>query len=246
MHESTMRTILLFGLLTFLGPFNAATATPIRTYELSLTFSCIDDWSTSESECLNEFADVRTGRSVQTNVAYKGQFTVVESAFETDGYKDVGFASFYFALGDTVWDSGRPCNLAVAASDYCGTRGYNPETRCCGLGAPWTFLVKDHELDGLCCGVFGRQDFPFMDLYSQEWNGTFVGGLVDNFAGVSAFYYRGLPECPDCVNPFYALGTFTFIRVPEPAASSLFALGLLVVAFRWRSMTSNALKRALG
>jgi hypothetical protein len=196
-----------------------AHAVPIRSYQFDVRFDCVGPSGGDESACGHELGGVLVG------VSYTGQFTVAESLFDTDGYKDVGFDTFFFALADTVWDSTRPCRT-VGGSDFCGTRGFNPETRQGGF-VPWTLLVQNHELSNICCGVFGIMDSPFVDLLPAGWDINLGPPLGANYAAVTAFFRT---ECPtpgasQCQSSLFGRGTYSLQRVSEPGTLALIALG---------------------
>jgi hypothetical protein len=192
-------------------------ATPVRTYSLDITFDCVFG---AGPECLDALGGVQTGTT------YSGWFTIAENVFATDGYTDVGFDQFYFSLADTVWDSTRPCRSAVDPSDYCGSRGFNPQTNEGGL-RPWTLLIENHELKNICCGVFGIQDTPFINLF-PEWNPL---GFPANSAGVTAWYDFTCPSGHGvCRGKVSGQGSYSIHLVSEPETVALMFMG---VAFAW-------------
>jgi hypothetical protein len=91
----------------------------------------------------------------------------------------------------------------------------------------------------LCCGVYGRSDQPFIDLYSHQWPFNPLTGDRD-YVLATPFYYSGIPECPDCRQAIAAFGEFSFFRVREPSPSSLLAFGLLAIAFVARRRPSRS------
>jgi hypothetical protein len=195
-------------------PCGGALAVPLKTYDLSIVFSSC---TTLERACAAD-------DPVTTGVAYHGSFTIDATALQTDGYSNAGFESFLLTLGDFTWDSLNP----APASDYVGSRFFNPETDTGGFG-PWTLLVQGGELAGICCGVFGLSDTPFVDLFSFS-----RFGLPENFVGVNAF--GGSQRFN-----FQAEGSFSFKPVPEPGALALFSLGVgLLGALGWSKQRKSA------
>ena len=173
-------------------------------YDLSIVFT---ECSTAGRACTDEDA-------VSTGVAYHGTFGIDAAALLTDGYHDVGFESFFLSLGGYTWDSLDP------GSDYVGSRFSNPETGEGGFG-PWTLLVQNGQLAGICCGVFGASDTPFVDLYS--FNSPFG---QNNYVNVTAQDF-GRPA-------FSAQGTFSFKAVDAPGSVLLVIMGLLFWSLRTR------------
>jgi hypothetical protein len=198
-HVMRITAILLFaGALAWAG---SAQAIPVRTYALNLEIqSCV---------------------SGPCGTQYTGYFTVAESALTTDGYMDVGFESFYLAAGPTVWDSLNP----YPASDYFGSRGSNPITGIHGF-LPWTLLVEHGEVIGICCGVYGGGDVPFVDLYS--WDGS--PGFPSSFHTLPylGIVTGGLPG-----EGFAGQGTFLIHRVAEPSTFVLSIIGIAVLIWLW-------------
>ena len=209
---TAFRSALLIALF-FVAP--QIHATPVRTYALDITFDCV---SGGGPECLNQLGGVQTGTT------YSGWFTITESAFATDGYTDIGFDQFFFSLADTVWDSTRPCQSAVDPSDFCGTRGYNPQTQEGGF-RPWTLLIENHELKNICCGVFGIADAPFIDLF-PDWNPY---GFPANYAGVTAEYnFSCGSDSGVCRGNVFGRGSYNIHLVSEPESVALMFLGVAV------------------
>ena len=192
-------TILWLALAGAALPASSALAVPLRTYDLSLEFSSC---ATLERECT-------AADPVSTGITYHGSFTIDATVLQTDGYSNAGFQSFLLTLGDFTWDSINP----APASDYVGSRFFNPATDTGGFG-PWTLLVQGGELAGICCGVFGLSDAPFVDLFSFS-----RFGLPSNFVGVNAF--GGSQRFN-----FQAQGSFSFQPVPIAGSLALLGIGL--------------------
>jgi hypothetical protein len=190
--------VLLAGLVL---PLCESSATMLRTYDLELTFS----------ECLSGGVACAAGDPVTTGVAYHGSFSVDAAHLATDGFKNVGFDSFFLQLGSFVWDSQNP----FPGSDYAGSRFFNPSDNSGGIG-PWTLLVESGEVTGICCGVFGIGDVPFVDLFSWA---PFGLPFEPNHVGVNAFEPGGFS--------FTAAGTFNIRQIPEPASLALVLVSLL-------------------
>lgn len=189
-------------LLTLAGmalPMSGAFAMPLKTYDLSIQFN---NCTTLERDCA-------AGDPVTSGVTYHGSFTIDPTVLQTDGYTNAGFQSFFLTLGDFTWDSLSP----APGSDYAGSRFYNPATDSGGFG-PWTLLVQGGELAGICCGVFGLSDTPFVDLFSFS-----RFGLPPNFVSVNAF--GGSQRFN-----FQAQGSFSFKPVAEPGSLALIGLGM--------------------
>jgi len=191
------RTLLLAAAAVAL-PSTGALAMPVKTYDLALQFS----------SCTTLERDCTAADPVSTGVTYHGSFTIDPTVLQTDGYTNAGFQSFFLTLGDFTWDSLNP----APASDYVGSRFYNPATDAGGFG-PWTLLVQGGELAGICCGVFGMSDTPFVDLLSFSRFGS-----PPNFANVNAF--GGSQRFN-----FQAQGSFAFTAIAEPGSLALLGLG---------------------
>ena len=103
-----------------LGSSNAlATPVNIANYRLDVIFSTCSVFGGGGGD---ERACALTD-PVRAGVTYSGNFTIDASALETDGYKNVGFETFYFSLGGTVWDSTK----LFPESDFSGSRcGVDP------------------------------------------------------------------------------------------------------------------------
>ena len=186
-------------------PLSGALAVPVKTYDLSIQFSSC---TTLDRACA-------AGDPVSAGVTYHGSFTIDPTLLQTDGYINAGFQSFLLTLGDFTWDSLSP----APASDYRGSRFYNPDTDAGGFG-PWTLLVKGGELAGICCGVFGVADNPFVDLMSFSRFDS-----PPNTVNVSALGSNRFS--------FQAQGTFSFAPVAEPGSLALLGAGLLGSAAFW-------------
>jgi hypothetical protein len=191
-----MRTLLLAAAAATL-PLTGAFAMPVKTYDLAVQFS----------SCTTLARDCSAADPVNTGATYHGSFTIDSTVLQTDGYSNAGFQSFFLTLGDFTWDSLDP------SSDYRGSRFYNPETDTGGFG-PWTLLVQNGELAGICCGVFGLSDTPFVDLLSFSRSGSPPNLVnVNAFGGSQRFNFQ-------------AQGSFSFRPVPEPGSLALVALGI--------------------
>lgn len=210
-----MRTTILGLALAGAALFTTgALAVPLKTYDLSIEFS----------SCTTLGRDCAASDPVATGVTYHGSFTIDATVLETDGFSNAGFQSFLLTLGDFTWDSLNP----APASDYLGSRFYNPQTDMGGFG-PWTLLVQGGELTGICCGVFGQSDTPFVDLYSFS-----PFDLPSNFISVNAL--GGSQRFN-----FQAQGTFSFRPVPIPGTLALLGLGFAVLGgAAWRPRRLNA------
>ncbi len=218
----------LFAALVTIGlcvariPSALAVPVDVQNYRLDVIFSkCFVGASLEGTACA--LTD-----PVHAGVTYSGRFSIDASVLSTDGYKDVGFESFYFALGSTVWDSSRP----YPDSDYSGSRFNNPSTGAAGFG-PWTLLVQDGELAGICCGVFGISDFPWMDLYNWGYVGD-QGPIA--FANVTGLMD---PRFTGYTRSFFAQGAFSIHRIPEPSTLVLLSLALVMLAFETRRRSSR-------
>lgn len=179
-------------------PVSSALAVPLKTYDLSIVF---DSCTTFDRTCA-------ASDPVSTGITYHGSFTIDSSVLQTDGYSNAGFQSFLLTLGDFTWDSLNP----APDSDYVGSRFYNPATDIGGFG-PWTLLVQGGELAGICCGVFGLSDVPFVDLLSFS-----RFGAPPNFVNVSALGSQRFS--------FQAQGSFSFRPIPTPGSLALFGFGV--------------------
>lgn len=210
-----MRAIKLFVLLTAatwaVPGIPTALAMPIATYQLDIIFSSCTYNHGGYGERPCAFTD-----PVRAGVTYSGKFTIDASVLETDGYKNTGFESFYFALGSTVWDSTKP----LPESDYVGSRQYDPtDPEMQGFG-PWTLLVQDGKLAGICCGVYGEGDMPWMDLVSWTKGDSTPDPIA--YLNVNA-YMTPFPN----TSSFWGLGAFSFHQVPEPGTLGLLGIGLV-------------------
>ena len=206
-------TLVIFGLCVARMPPAVAVPVDVQTYRLDVIFSKCSVGASLEGEACALTDPVHAG------VTYSGTFSIDAAVLSTDGYKDVGFESFYFALGATVWDSSRP----DPDSDYSGSRFNNPSTSAAGFG-PWTLLVQDGELAGICCGVFSSSDFPWMDLYNWGY-GTDQGPMA--FANVTGLMD---PRFIGNTRSFFAQGAFSIHRVPEPSTLLLLSIALSMLA----------------
>jgi hypothetical protein len=206
-------TILWLALAGAVLSASSVLAVPLKTYDLNIQFSSC---TTLERECTS--AD-----PVSTGVSYHGSFTIDATVLQTDGYSNAGFQSFLLTLGDFTWDSLNP----APASDYVGSRFFNPDTDNGGFG-PWTLLVQGGELVGICCGVFGLSDTPFVDLFSFS-----RFGMPANYVGVNAF--GGSQRFN-----FQAQGSFSFSPVPGPGSLALLGIGLGVLAAAWQRRGSGS------
>ena len=190
-------------LITTLAPFADASAMALRNYDLSIVFT----------DCVAAGTRACTAADpVSTGITYHGNFTIDAAALQSDGYNDFGFQSFNLSLGGFTWDSLAP----YPRSEYAGSRFFNPQTRNGGFG-PWTLLVEQGELSGICCGVYGSADVPFVDLYSFG-----PLGAQPNVANVLA---AGPGR-----TPFAAQGSFSFRPVTEPGSALLMVSGLILLA----------------
>lgn len=188
-------------------PLSSAMAIPLKTYDLSIVFSSC---TTLDRACA-------ASDPVSAGVTYHGSFTIDPTVLQTDGYSNAGFQSFLLTLGDFTWDSLNP----TPASDYAGSRFFNPDTNMGGFG-PWTLLVQGGQLAGICCGVFGASDTPFVDLFSFS-----PFGLPPNYVNVNASGGRNRFN-------FQAQGSFSFSPVPTPGSLALFGIGAaLLGALGW-------------
>jgi hypothetical protein len=201
-------------------PLGSALGMPLKNYDLSIVFSSC---STLERDCT-------AADPVSTGVTYHGSFSIDPTVLQTDGYSNAGFQSFLLTLGDFTWDSLNP----APASDYVGSRFFNPATDTGGFG-PWTLLVQGGELAGICCGVFGLSDTPFVDLFSFSRFGS-----PPNFVNVNAF--GGSQRFN-----FQAQGSFSFTPIAAPGSLALFGAGLgLLGALGWmRKRQRTETQRAL-
>lgn len=223
-----MTTRSLFAVLVTIGlcvariPSALAVPVHIQNYRLDVIFNkCVVGVGTPQSDTACALTD-----PVHAGVTYSGMFSIDATALSTDGYKDVGFESFYFALGATVWDSSRP----YPNSDYAGSRFNNPISSAAGFG-PWTLLVQDGELAGICCGVFGEGDFPWMDLYNWGYAGDQGPMAFANVAGLMD------PRFTGNTRSFFAQGSFSIHRIPEPSTLMLVSIGFSMLAFGRRRRT---------
>jgi hypothetical protein len=198
-ERNRMRTrTLLLAAAGVLLPLTSALAIPLKTYDLAIQFS----------SCTTLERDCAASDPVSTGVTYHGSFTIDPTVLQTDGFSNAGFQSFLLTLGDFTLDSLSPAPL----SDYQGSRFYNPATDSGGFG-PWTLLVQGGELAGICCGVFGSSDTPFVDLMSFSRFDS-----PPNYVGVNAF--GGSQRFN-----FQAQGSFSFKPIAEPGSLALLALG---------------------
>jgi len=192
----------------------SALAIPLKTYDLSIVFSSC---TTLERECA-------ASDPVSTGVTYHGSFTIDSTVLQTDGFSNAGFQSFLLTLGDFTWDSLNPAPL----SDYVGSRFFNPSTDTGGFG-PWTLLVQGGELAGICCGVFGLSDTPFVDLFSFGRSGQAPNSVnVNAFGGSQRFNFQ-------------AQGSFSFAPIPTPGSLALLGVGIGLLGIGvWRSKRRHA------
>jgi len=202
-----------------------ALATPIDNYRFDIVFNCV--LQSGGDPCKDDVGGIKPG------TLYSGFLGISSDVLATtNGFVNGGVESFYFALGDTVWDSSRPCN-GPSGSDYCGSRGVN------GFGSPFTLDIQNGQLLGICCSAFGSADFPFVDLVSDVFPQS--GG--SNVATVTGFY-RDFQVCPGnpggCRLAVEGRGTFSLTHVPEPPTLALFGFGLGALAFVWRRRSAVA------
>jgi hypothetical protein len=199
-------------------PLSSALAIPLKSYDLSIVFSSC---TTGDRQCA-------ASDPVSTGVTYHGSFSIDSTVLQTDGFSNAGFQSFLLTLGDFTWDSLNP----APASDYVGSRFYNPATDMGGFG-PWTLLVQGGELAGICCGVFGLADTPFVDLFSFSRTGAAPNSVSVNALGGSQRFN------------FQAQGSFSFSPIPIPGSLALFGIGIgLLGAAVWRSRRRESGARA--
>ena len=101
-----------------------------------------------------------------------------------------------------------------------------------GFG-PWTLHVTNGQLDGICCGVYGAWDVPFIDLYSWSVPG---GNFPQNFFNVNAASFGAFS--------FKGQGAFSIHAIPEPnlplsVLTLLVFVSLIVLTPRLRRHTRS-------
>ena len=220
MHSSLLRVAI--GVFALLFSF-AAQAIPIRTYGLDITLNCIASTSGPDPSCRDELGGVHAGTT------YTAHMSFAEDVFATDGYINAPLESFYFALAETVWDSNHPnCSVVIdESSGFCGVRHLNSPDIPGDEGL--TLHIANHEIVGLCCGVFGGLDIPFIDLVS-----TFPDLNGPTTAYVTALYHES--PGPQGRRLLSASGAVSIRQVSEPSVLALSIAGLLLLTgFRWRT-----------
>jgi hypothetical protein len=157
---------------------------------------------------------------------HTGFFALDSAVLEHEGLIATVPLFFYFGINGNVWDSQNP-NYGNSGSEFAGYRYFCPvpgEFSC--LFGGWTIDVAGGHLRGICCGVYGTSDFPFIDL-GGSWPLSAINPTMGNYILIDA---GGLATAADghtfILPSIRATGTYSFSLIPEPATLVLILIAL--------------------
>lgn len=207
-------------LLSLIAYASAARATPIL-YSMTL--------HGSGQIVSNTYATDQSGthlvKTTTENViggTYHGLFAIDSSILGTDGTQQQGAPLIFFTLqiADDIWSYHLPNNNAFAGFRGPGDFSYEPG-----------FNIANGRLIGMCGGVYGGADIPFVD-FAQCDNGSYPNTF--SAVGDEFIVPNGTFSFPDLVE-----GTFTIQEVSEPGALLLAVVGFLFLAVAWPQRRSR-------
>ena len=156
---------------------------------------------------------VKTTTENVVGATYHGLFAIDSSILATDGTQEQGAPLIFFTLqiADDIWSYHLPNNNAFAGFRGPGDFSYEPG-----------FNIVNGRLIGMCGGVYGAADVPFVD-FAQCDNGSYPN--MFSAVGDGFIVPNGTFSFPDLVE-----GTFTIQEVAEPGALLLAVVGFLSLA----------------
>ncbi len=153
-----------------------------------------------------------------------GFFALDSAVLQHEGLIATRPLSFYLEVSGYVWDSENPSHFA-GYRYLCTT---TPDE--CDFGG-LTVEVEAGRLKGICCGVFGGGDIPFVDLFGS-WP------FVEPVNRVSILTDGDVDTAPDghliVLPSIWAGGTYTFSLIPEPTTLALLGISLAGLGFSRR------------
>jgi len=153
---------------------------------------------------------------------FYGRFRIDSSILAVDGPQQQGDPLTFFTLkiGDDVWSYNAPLNNSFAGFRGPGGFSYEPG-----------FAIQNGVLVGMCGGVFGAGDIPFVDFAPCTDTGY---PNVFNSVGLPVTEDDGSFSFPNSIS-----GTFGITTVPEPLTLALFGLGLAGIGLSRRRLRAR-------
>jgi hypothetical protein len=209
--DKKARLTLLLSLIAYVS---AAHAKPIL-YSMTLQGSgqiVSDTYATDQSGTHL----VKTTTENVVGGTYHGLFAIDSSILAADGTQEQGPPLIFFTLqiADDRWSYDLPNNNAFAGFRGPGDFSYEPG-----------FNIVNGHLIGMCGGVFGGGDVPFVD-FAQCDNGSYAN--IFSAVGDDVIVPNGTFSFPDLIQ-----GTFEIQEVPEPGTLLLAITGFAFFGFGW-------------